>query len=151
MGMYDEIESVPVKCPRCGNTDPKSVQIKCGPQTMEIYVFGKDRIDVNWSYEYYGSIIDRDNHIIGGIATCDNCKEESNIKMESLIAEAKGKGEIKCPDDAEYLFECEIGGKNALDVVLNRLDEAYGENKNVLSFHVAIRLKDDVAMSAKVL
>lgn len=151
MGIFDTIDNVPVECPRCGNTDPKSVQIKCGPQILGIYTFRKDEIDIDWDYSYYGSIVDKDNHIIDGIATCDNCQEESNKKMEYLIAEANRKGEIKRPEGAEYLFQCEIGGKNAFTVMLNRLDAEYGGNKNISSFHVVIRLKDNIATSVEVL
>jgi uncharacterized Zn finger protein len=150
MGMYDDIDNVMVNCPRCGNIDPKSVQIKCGPQILKTYIFGKDEIDINWNYSYYGSIIDKDKCVILGIATCDNCKEESNKKMNCLIAEANRKEEIKCPNDAKYLFECEICGKNALSVILNRLNEEYGRNRNIDSFDVAIQLKDNVAISAEV-
>lgn len=149
--MYDNIDNVPVECPRCGNTDPKSVQIKCGPQILEAYQFGEDEIDVDWDYSYYDSIIDKEKQIIGGIATCDKCREESNEKMEYLIAEANRKGEIESPDGAKYLFECEIDGKNAFTTILKRLDDAYGGNKNIESFNVAIKLKNNVAISAEVL
>jgi hypothetical protein len=151
MGLFDNIDNVLVKCPRCGNTDPKSVQIKCGPQILKTYVFEKDEIDVNWDYAYYDAIIDKDKHIIGGIATCNNCREESNRKMEYLVDDAKKKGEIRCQESAKYLFECEIGGKNALGIMLNRLDEAYSGNRNIESFHIAIQLKDNIATSADVL
>lgn len=151
MGMFDNIENVIVECPRCGNTDPKSVQIKCGPQIMMTYLFGKDEIDVNWDYEFYDAIVDRDQHIIHGIATCDNCREESSKKMKYLIAEANRKKEIEYPNGAKYLFECEIGGKSALSIILNRLDDAYGGNRNIELFHVTIGLKDNIAVWAKVL
>lgn len=151
MGMYDEIYDIPVKCPRCGDADPKSAQIKCGPQILAKYIFGKDEIDVDWDFSYYGSIIDKDKHIIGGIATCNSCMEESNRKMEYLIADAKNKGEIERPEGAEYLFECKIGEKNAFTVILNRLDDVYGGNKNISSFHVSIQLKNNIATSANVL
>jgi len=151
MGMYDCIDNVIVDCPKCGNTDPKLVQIKCGPQTLETYLFGKDEISVDWDYPYYGAIVDREKHIIGGIATCENCREDSNKKMKYLIAEANRKGEIKRPDGAKYLIECEIGGKNAFGVLMSRLDETCGGNRNIESFHVSIRLKDNIAISAEVL
>jgi hypothetical protein len=151
MGMYDNVYRVLVECPRCGNADPKSAQIKCGPQILETYLFGKDEIDVNWDYPYYDAIVDKEKYIIHGIATCDNCREESRKKMEYLTDEAKKKGEIKCPDDAKYLFECEIGGKSALTVILNRLDEAYGGHGNIELFHIVMWLKDNIAISAEVL
>lgn len=151
MGMYDDIDNVTIECPRCGNTDPKSVQIKCGPQILKIYIFGKDEISIDWDYPYYGSIVNKDKRIICGIATCDNCREEQNEKMKYLIAEANRKEEIKCPEGAEYLFECEIDGKKALDVILNRLHEAYGGNGNIELFHVTIGLKDNIAIWAKAL
>jgi hypothetical protein len=150
MGMFDNIENVIVKCPRCGNTDPKSVQIKCGPQIMMTYLFGKDEIDVNWDYEFYDAIVDKGQHIIHGIATCDNCRKESSKKMKYLIAEANRKKEIEYPDGAKYLFECEIGGESALSAILNRLGEAYGGNRNIELFHVTIGLKDNIAVWAKV-
>jgi hypothetical protein len=150
MGMFDNIEDVIVKCPRCGNTDPKSVQIKCGPQTMMTYLFGKDEIDVDWDYEFYDAIVDKDKRIIYGIATCDNCREESSKKMKYLIAEANRKKEIEYQDGAKYLFEGEIGGKSALSIMLNRLDDAYGGNRNIELFHVTIQFKDNVAISAEV-
>ena len=60
MGMFDTIHNVPVKCPRCGDEGPKSVQIKSGPQILYAYEFGKDKIDIDWDYECYGSVIDRE-------------------------------------------------------------------------------------------
>lgn len=151
MGLYDNIDNVMVECPRCGNADPKLVQIKCGPQILKTYIFGKDEINVDWDYPYYDAIVDKDKHVISGIATCDNCREESNRKMRYLIAEANRKGEIKRPEGVEYLLECEIGGKNALGVLLSRLDETYGGNRNIESFRVSIGLKDNIATWAKVL
>jgi hypothetical protein len=71
--------------------------------------------------------------------------------MEYLLDDAKKKGEIRCQESAKYLFECEIGGKNALGTMLNRLDEEYGGNRNIESFHIAIQLKDNIATSAEVL
>lgn len=148
MGMFDTIYNVPVKCPRCGDAGPKSVQIKSGPQNLNEYEFGKDEIPINWTYEYYGSVIDRKKRIIRGIATCGKCKEESKKKMDELIQEANDKKEIKIPEGEgeregemhRYLFECEIDGKDALKVMLNRLDEAYGGNRNIELFEVAIFL-----------
>lgn len=143
MGMYDTICNAPVECPRCGDFWPKSVQIKSGPQNLSAYEFGKDKIEVDWTYDYYGSIIDEDKKIIRGIATCNKCKEEVNKKMDDLINDAKKKGEIKVPEGCEYLFQCEIDGKSALGVILKRLDDAYDGNKNVDSFDVAIWLNED--------
>jgi hypothetical protein len=142
MGMFDTIYNVPVKCPRCGDEGPKSVQIKSGPQNLFEYEFGKDKIDIDWTYEYYGSIIDKDKRIIRGIATCEKCREETNKKMDDLIKDAKRKGEIKVPEGGEYLFQCEIEGKNALGVILKRLDDIYGGNKNIEIFDVAIWLNE---------
>ncbi len=143
MGMYDTIDNVSVKCPRCGDTGLKSVQIKSGPQNLFEYEFGKEKILINWTYEYYGSIIDVDKKIIRGIATCDKCKEESSAKMNELVQEAKNKGEIEAPEGAKYLFECEIDGKDALGVILKRLDDIYGGNRNIVLFEVAITLNHD--------
>ncbi len=44
MGMFDIIYNVPVKCPRCTDERPKSVQIKSGPQNLLEYEFGPDLI-----------------------------------------------------------------------------------------------------------
>lgn len=145
MGMYDTINNVPVKCPRCGDTGPKSVQIKSGPQNLDEYEFGKDEIPINWTYKYYGSVIDRKKRIIGGIATCEKCKEELKKKMDELIQEAKNKKEIKVPkgDGPKYLVECEIDGKDALKVILDRLDGVYGDDRNIELFDVAISLNED--------
>jgi len=145
MGMFDTIINVPVKCPRCGDIKPKSVQIKSGPQDLIEYEFGKDEIPINWTYEYYDAAIDRKKRIIRGIATCEKCKEESNKKMDELIQEANDKKEIKVPEGEgpKYLFNCEIDGKNAFGVMLNRLDKVYGGNKNIDSFKVAIFLNED--------
>lgn len=85
MGMFDTIYGVIVKCPRCGDYDPKSVQIKTGPQILDIYQFGRDKIDIDWDYEYYGSVIDREKRIIRGVADCDKCKKESDKKIEGLF------------------------------------------------------------------
>lgn len=79
MGMFDTIRNVPVKCPRCGNEGSKSVQIKSGPQNLSSYEFGKDKIKINWTYEYYGSIIDEDKKMIRGIAICEKCEEKSAL------------------------------------------------------------------------
>ena len=148
--MFDIICNVPVKCPRCGDEWPKSVQIKCGPQILWRYEFGKDKIKIDWTYEFYGSIIDEDKKIIGGIATCENCKNEVQEMRNELLQEAKNKGEIKIPEGAEFLIECEIDGKGALGVILDRLDKVYGGNKNIELFHVAITLSDNnVPMSAE--
>lgn len=149
MGMYDTINNVPVKCPRCGDKTPKSVQIKCGPQILNDYAFGKDRIEMDWSYTYYNSIIDEEKKVIGGIATCGKCKEESNTEMDRLAQEAKDKGELKAPEGGRYLIDCEIDGKNALMVLLNRLEEIYGGNGHIELFDVAIQLdKDDIPIFA---
>lgn len=147
--MFDTISNVQVKCPRCGDEGPKSVQIKCGPQTLKDYEFGKDRIEVDWSYTYYGSIIDEEKKVIRGIATCDRCEEESKMEMERLIQEAKDKGELKKPEGAIYLLECKIDGKSALGVVLDRLRKIYGGNRDIELFDIAIQLnKDDVPIFA---
>lgn len=145
MGMYDTIQCVPIKCPRCGDEGQKSVQIKSGPQRLDSYEFGKDKIDIDWDYEYYGSIIDREKRIIRGIATCNKCREESQTKMEELIQEAKNKKEIKVPEGEgpKYLFECEINGEDALKVILNRLDDAYRGDRYIELFDVAIWLDKD--------
>jgi hypothetical protein len=141
MGMFDTIYNVPVKCPRCGDSGSKSVQIKSGPQNLLEYEFGKDKIKINWTYEYYGSIIDEEKRIIRGIATCEKCKEETNKKMDDLIKNAKKKGEIKTPEGGE-LFQSEIEGKSALGVMLKRLDDTYGGNRNIELFEVAIWLNE---------
>ena len=62
---------------------------------------------------------------------------------QAFLEDAKKKGEIKAPEGDGYLFQCEIEGKNALGVMLNRLDEAYGGNRNIELFHVAIFLNDN--------
>ncbi len=142
MGMFDTIYNVPVKCPRCGDSGPKSVQIKSGPQNLSAYEFGRDEIEIDWTYEYYDSIIDECKKIIRGIAICEKCKEETNKKMDDLIAEAKKKGDIKAPEGGDYLFQCEIDGKNALGVMLKRLDEAYDGSRHIESFEVAIWLNE---------
>jgi len=87
MGMYDTIFNVPIKCPRCGDPEPKEVQIKSGPQTLFAYDFGKDEIEVDWTYTYYGSIVDKDKKIIRGIATCNKCNEEAMKKIENNITD----------------------------------------------------------------
>lgn len=145
MGMFDIIYNLPVKCPRCGDETPKSAQIKCGPQVMDRYTFGEDEIDIDWDYPYYLAIIDKDKKIIGGIATCENCKKEAQEMMDKLVQEAKNKGEIKVPegDEPKHLFEYEIDGKSALWVILRRLDDVYGGNRNIELFDVAITLNDD--------
>lgn len=142
MGMFDTIYNVPIKCPRCGDSEPKQVQIKSGPQNLSSYQFGKDEIEIDWTYQYYGSVIDKDKKIIRGIATCEKCKEEANKKMDDLIEDAKKKGEIKAPEGGEYLFQCEIEGKNALGVMLKRLYGVYDDNRNIESFEVAIWLNE---------
>ncbi len=142
MGMFDTIYNVPVKCPRCGDEGPKSVQIKSGPQNLSAYQFGKDEIEIDWTYEYYGSIIDEEKKAIRGVATCEKCKEETNKKMDDLIKDAKKKGEIKAPEGGEYLFQCEIEGKSALGVMLKRLDDIYNGNRNIELFDVAIWLNE---------
>ena len=145
MGMFDTIYNVPIKCPRCGDEGPKSVQIKSGPQRLDSYEFGKDKIDIDWDYEYYGSVIDREKLLIRGIATCNRCREESHAKMEEVIQEAKNKKEIKVPEGegSKYLFECEINGEDALRVILNRLDDVYGGDRSIELFEVAIWLDKD--------
>jgi hypothetical protein len=85
LGMYDTIYNVPIKCPRCGDPESKEVQIKPGPQTLSAFDFGKDEIEVDWIYEYYGSIIDKDKKIIRGIAICEKCKKEANKNIENHI------------------------------------------------------------------
>lgn len=143
MGMFDIIYNVPVSCSRCGDERLKSVQFKCGPQLLMGYEFGKDKIKMNWTYEFYGSIIDEDKKIIGGIATCQKCKEESDKKMGELIQDARNKGELNIPEGAELLIECEINGEDALGVILRRLDKVYGGNRNIELFEVAITLNDN--------
>lgn len=142
MGMFDTICNVPIKCPRCGDEEPKSVQIKSGPQCLSLYEFERDEIEIDWTYEYYGSIIDKCKKIIRGIATCEKCKEEVNKKMDDLIKDAKKKGEIKATEGSEYLFQCNIEGKNAFGVMLKRLDDAYDGNRNIELFEVAIWLNE---------
>lgn len=152
MGMFDTIHNVPVNCPRCGDEEPKSAQIKCGPQAMNNYTFGEDEIDIDWDYPYYSSIIDKDKKIIGGIATCENCKNEAKEMMRELVQEAKNKGEIKVPEgeESKYLFECEIDEKDALSVISQRLDDIYGGNRNIELFDVAITIGDNnVAISVE--
>ena len=142
MGMFDTIYNVPVKCPRCGDEGPKSVQIKSGPQDLSAYEFGKDKIKINWTYEYYGSIIDEDKRIIRGIATCDKCKEDTHKKMDDLIKDANKKGEIKAPEERVRLYECKIEGKNALVLMLKRLDDVNDGDRNIELFEVAIWLNE---------
>jgi programmed cell death protein 5 len=124
------------------DSGPKSVQIKSGPQNLFTYEFGKDEIEIDWTYGYYGSIIDEDKKIIRGIAICEKCKEETNKKMDDLIEDAKKKGEIKAPEGGRYLFQCEIEGKSALGVILKRLDDIYDGNRNIELFEVAIWLNE---------
>lgn len=142
MGMFDTIYNVPVECPRCGDSEPKSVQIKSGPQNLSEYEFGKDEIEIDWTYGCYGSIIDEDKKIIRGIATCEKCEEDADKKVKDLIDDAKKKGEIKDPDGSGYLFRCQIDGKSALGVILKRLDDAYDGNRNIDLFEVAIWLNE---------
>ncbi len=87
MGMYDTIYNVPIKCPRCGDSKPKEVQIKSGPQILSDYDFGKDSIEVDWTYTYYGSIVDENKKIIRGIAICKKCTEEANKNIENNITD----------------------------------------------------------------
>ena len=145
MGMFDTIDNVPAKCPRCGDERPKSIQIKSGPQRLYTYQFGIDKIDIDWNYECYGSVIDREKLIIRGIATCNKCREESQTKMEELIQEANDKKEVKTPkgEGPRHLFECQINGEDALRVILNRLNDAYGGDRNIEMFDVAIWLDKD--------
>lgn len=148
MGMFDTIINIPVKCPRCGDYGLKSTQIKSGPQMMNTYKFGKDKIDINWDYEYYDSIIDKDKRIIRGIAVCGRCKEDVQKKMDELIKDALQKGELKCPEGVKYLIECEINGEDALGVILDRL----GENRNIEFFDIAIFVdKEGVPIAADVI
>ena len=145
MGMFDTIHSVPVKCPRCGDEELKSVQIKSGPQRLDSYEFGKDNIDIDWDYECYGSVIDRDKRIIRGIAICNKCRKESQAKMEELVQEAKNKKELKIPEGegSKYLFQCQINGEDALKVILDRLDDSYGGDRYIELFDVTVWLDKD--------
>lgn len=122
MGMFDTIYDVPVKCPRCGDEGPKSVQIKSGPQNLFEYEFGKDKIKIDWTYEYYGSIIDEDKRIIRGITICDKCKKETNKKMDDIRCQEKGK--IKAPEG------------------LKRLDGIHDGDRDIELFEVAIWLNE---------
>ena len=152
--MFDTIYNVPVKCPICGDEGLKSVQIKSGPQMLGTYEFGKDKIDIDWDYDCYGSVIDREKLIIRGIATCNKCREEYKVKMEELIQEAKNKMEIKVPEGEgpKYLFECQINREDALKIISNRLDDAYGGNRNIELFEVAIWLdKDYISIAADII
>ncbi len=152
MGMFDTIVNIPVTCPRCGDSELKSAQIKPGPQNLEEYEFGKDKICINWCYEYYDSIIDKEKRIIRGIATCDRCRKETKEKMSELIDEAREKGELKCPEGSKYLFECEINGEDAFRVISKRLDDAYNGDKDIELFDVAIFIdKNGVPISADVI
>ena len=65
--------------------------------------------------------------------------------MDELIQEAKNKNEIKCPEreGPKYLIECDINGESALGVILNRLEDAYGGNRNIELFEIAIWLDKD--------
>lgn len=152
MGMFDTIYNIPVSCPRCGDSELKSAQIKPGPQNLEEYEFGKDKICIDWSYEYYGSIIDKEKSIILGIATCNRCRKETQKKMSELIDEARKKGELKCSEDSKYLFECEINGEDAFRVISKRLDNTYNGDKNIELFDVAIFIdKDGVPIAADII
>lgn len=144
--MFDTIYNIIVRCPRCGDEGPKSAQIKSGPQALLNYEFGKDKVEIDWDYEY--SIIDKDKRIIRGIATCNKCKEEAKLKMKELVKDAKDKKELECPDGTKYLIECKIGDKDALGVILDRMEEIYG-NRYIELFEIAIFInKDNMPIAA---
>lgn len=149
MGMYDTINGVIVKCPRCGDYGPKSVQIKSGPQILGIYQFRKDKIDINWDYEYYGSVIDREKRIIRGIADCDTCRKDINKKIDDIKREARHlfgcgtdrkdmKNEKNGKDEKDEKDE-----KDSLAIALDRLRNVYETDGDVSLFEVAIWLDKD--------
>lgn len=153
MGMYDTICQVPITCPKCGDKRKKCVQIKSGPQALKVYKFGIDKIEMDWDYECYGSIIDKDgvdrekdNGKIRGIAECCVCKVRVNEKMEEIIEEYKSAGKIKMPEGGRFLLEAEIEGKSALKVILRDLDKAFGGSYHSESlFDVVLTIENGVA------
>lgn len=155
MGMFDTIFGIPVKCPRCGDENGKSAQIKNGPQYLERFEFGKDKIPMHWDYGYYGSIIqkfNKENGKIRGIAECTKCRERVNNQMDEIISGYKKEGKLKCPEGVQLLIECEIEGKDALKVVLDDLDNAYGGNHySEYLFDISIKIENSVAVGAEVL
>ena len=150
MGMYDNVDNVPVVCPRCGDNEPKSVQIKCGPQNLSRYIFGKDEIDIDWDYSYYDSIVDKGKGVIGGIASCAHCRKEAEEKMQEIIKDARNKGEVECPDGSKFLFECLINGEDALSIILKRLDDAYDGNRSIDLFGVTMQIEKNIPIFAAV-
>lgn len=156
MGMFDTIVGVPVKCPICGDEGGKKVQIKNGPQALDKFKFGKDKIPMDWSYEYYGCVIykeeRKDNGRIRGIAECAACRDRVNKIIDDIIKKYKENGKLKCPDGVKLLFECEIDGKNALRVVLDDLDKEFGGRPHSeYLFDVTIKIEDGIAIGADIL
>ncbi len=144
MGMFDTIIKIPVKCPRCGDTEPKSAQNKSGPQWLAIYEFGKDRIPLHWDYN-----ITKKNKIISGIATCKNCKAETNAKFDEIVEEMKKSDKYVIPPDAKYLVEGKFDGEDTLKIALDRLDDFYGGNHHIELFDVEIDIVDEIAVSVR--
>lgn len=156
MGMFDTIVDVPVKCPICGDEGGKNVQIKNGPQALDKFKFGEDKIPMDWDYECYGRIIEKDeekdNGKIRGIAECMVCRNRVFKRMDEIIKKYKENEKLKCPEGAKLLLECEIDGKDALKVVLDDLDKEFGGNHHAeYLFDVGIKIENGIAIGADIL
>lgn len=159
--MFDTITEVPVKCPICGDESGKNVQIKNGPQTLDMFKFGKDKIPMDWDYEYYGCIIEKeegkdeeekDSGKIRGIAECVKCKERIDKRMDDIIKKYRENGKLKCPEGAKLLLECEIDGKDALRTTLDDLDKEFGGNyHSEYLFEVELTIKNGIATEVEIL
>lgn len=153
MGMFDTICQVPIACPRCGDKHKKCVQIKSGPQALKVFKFGIDKIEMDWDYECYGSVIDKDevdrekdNGKIRGIAECCACKVRVNEKMEEIIEGYKNAGKIKMPEGGRFLLEAEVDGESALSIVLRDLDKEFGGSHDSESlFDVSLVIENGIA------
>ncbi|MDD5617069.1 MAG: hypothetical protein PHH85_12815 [Candidatus Methanoperedens sp.] len=158
MGMYDTLCEVPVKCPRCGDESVKKVKIWNGPKDIfgEGFVFGKDKILMDWDSGYPGSLIAKeewkDNGKIRGEAMCSKCEDRVDKKYEEIREGYEIAGKIKCPEHPSILLACKIDGENAAWVIQNDLDKIYGGSYwDESHFDVAITIKDSVAVEVEVL
>lgn len=155
MGMYDTLCGVPVKCPKCGDESIKNVKIRNGAKIFTEYVFGKDKIPMNWDGSP-GSLIAKeewkDNGKIRGEAECLKCGDRVDKKFEEIKDGYEKAGKIKCPEHPTILLACQIDGENAAWVIQNDLDKIYGGNYwDESHFDVAITIKDSVAVEVEVL
>ncbi len=158
MGMYDTLCGVPVKCPRCGDESVKKVKIWNGPKDIfgEGFVFGKDKIPMDWDSGYLGSLIAKeewkDNGKIRGEAECLKCGDRVDKNFDEIKEGYEKAGKIKCPKHPSILLACKIDGENAAWVIQNDLDKIYGGNHwDESHFDVAITIKDGVAVGVEVL